>query len=350
MKRFWITGAAVAVLLLAAVVPSCRDADALSRQTVVTAIGVHRDGDRVTLSAQTVEGLKASASLSEQDKTATTVQTASGRSVTEALTVLGEQAGRTAYTLHNRLLLISEETCRSVPLSDWITADAFALSVPIAVCYGDPQTVLEAENGNDAIPSAHIVNLLREGERCGTSVLRTVLDVRRALSGMYDAVLPIVTVRDDRVITDGVALFRDGWMVGRLSSAQTAGLLLLGDELREWITVMDGVTYRVEQLRTHIRAEKTVQVILHGHLRAVEQQTDARPQKETVERLLRDTLQNTLHTLDELDCDPLGLSRRSVQVMPSLTWKTARSTLSERDKAVSVSLDFDRLVQGKGIQ
>lgn len=350
MKRFWITGAAVAALLLAAVVPSCRDTDALSRQTVVTAIGLHSDGERVTLSVQTVEGLKASASLSEQDKTATAVQTVSGRSVAEALTVLGEQTGRAAYTLHNRLVLISEDTCRTAPLSEWIGSDVLALSVPIAVCSGDPKAVLEAENGNDAIPSDHVVSLLREGEHCGVSAFRTVLDVRRALSGMYDAVLPILSVRDGRVMTDGVALFRDGWMVGRLSAAQTVGLLLLGDELREWVTVIDGVTYRLENVRTRIRAGDTVYVMLEGRVRAVEQKTDARPSEKAVEHLLRDRLQSTLRALDAVDCDPLGLSRRSVQVKPSLTWKTARSTLCERDKAVSVTLDFDGSAQRKGIQ
>ena len=95
MKRFWVMGLVVLLLIASGLIPGCRGKTAMSEQVAVTAIGLH-EAEGLVLSAQTVDSLKTAASLSEQDEAATTVYTAAGDSVALALETLLGKTGRQA--------------------------------------------------------------------------------------------------------------------------------------------------------------------------------------------------------------------------------------------------------------
>lgn len=338
-----------AVFLLTVLLTGCSADTALRDKIVVTGLGIHQKNGTCTLSVQAVESLKTAASLSEQDDTATAVYEASGDSVSVALQAFLNEAGRETYILQNRILVISTDRCEALSLFDsldyLIRNQEGRVLVPVVVCRGDPATLLGLSSGNDAIPAQYLVGMLEEGERWSLCIKRDLLDVQRSASGMFDAVLPIIRVSEDTPVPDGTALFRDGAFVGELTAPQTTGFLLLRDESDRALYTAEGVTYTLDSFNTKLTVQKDGQRFSYhfsvtGRVKVTEQQGDTTPNIAVVERFVKGCMEDTLRVLDETDCDPLGLARKTAQQYPAITQKTVRSQLKTCDKTVSVDLKF----------
>lgn len=338
-----------AAILLVALLTGCSTDTALRNEIVVTALGIHQKNGVCTLSVQSVESLKTAASLSEQDDVATAVYEASGESVSAALHAFLNEAGREAYILQNRILAVSVAQCEAVSLFD--SVDHLTRSgegrtlVPVVVCRGDPAELLGISSGNDAIPANYLVGMLKEGAEWGVCLRRDLLDVQRAASGMFDAALPILTVLDGTPAPDGTALFRDGAFVGELTETQTTGLLLLGDELRQLLYTANGVTYTLTSVKTKLTVTEDGQRFAYGfavtgQVQITERQGGGEPALVDVGTFVQACMDDALRVLNTVDCDPLGLARKTAQRYPRVTQETARSQLKTCDKTVSVELKF----------
>lgn len=343
MKRLF------ALLLSVPLLCGCNTQTALRGEIVVTALGIHNQDGACRLSVQAVEGLKTASSLSEQDDTATAVYEASGESVSAALHAFLNEAGRHAYILQNQIVAVSIAQCKAQSLFDsldyLIRSKEGRTLVPTVVCRGNPADLLGISSGNDAIPARYVVGMLTEGADWGVCVKRDLLDIQRAYSGMFDATLPIVTVSDGAPQPDGTALFRDGAFVGELTREQTTGLLLLGDEAPQLLYTESGVTYTLSSLKTKLTVQTDgqqfrYQFTVTGEVSVTERQGNAKPQKAAAERFVKGCMEDALRTLNETDCDPLGLARKTAQQYLTVTEKTVRSQLNSCDKTVSVTLKF----------
>lgn len=334
MKRFSVIGLLVLVLLLVCVWPGLRTESALRDRLVITAVGFHRTAEQYTVSVQGVEPLKTAASLSEQEEGATAVYSASAPSVPAALYGLTERASRRPFWRQNRLLILSEAFCRDMPLADGDSTDP---RLAVAVCRGDPKELLGIVSGNDAIAADEIQRLLTVGARQGQCLYRTFLDLERTRAAMWDAVLPILGVREGRPYYDGTALFDDGRLVGTLTHSQTTALCLLLNEAKTATLTVNGTLCELSrpkrQLRIHRDGERfTYRLAFTAHITADKEQAEA------VRAALQDTMTEVLRTLDTASCDALGLARLTATQYPSVTQKTVSSQLSSYEKTVTVDL------------
>ncbi len=341
MKRLCVLLLAISLLC------GCRADTALRGEIVVTALGIHQKNGVQVLSVQAVEGLKTASSLSEQEDIATAVYEASGESVSAALHAFLNEAGRHAYILQNQIVAVSIAQCKALSLFDsldyLIRNQEGRPLVPMVVFRGDPAELLGISSGNDAIPARYVVGMLEEGAAWGACVNRDLLDIQCASSGMFDVSLPIVAMSDGTPKPDGTALFQNGAFVGELTTDQTAGLLLLGDELRQLLYTERGVTYTLSSAKTKLTIQTDGQRFRYvfavtGQVRVTERLSGAEPQLSAVERFVQACMEDTLRVLDETDCDPLGLARKAAQQYPADTQKTVRSQLKHCDKTVLVQL------------
>ena len=343
MKRFSVIGLLTVLLTVVGLVPSCGSETALRDRIVVTALGLHGEAGTYTVSVQAIDSLKTASGLSEQSEAATAVYTASGGSLSAALDAFLEEAGRETYILQNRLITVSDALCRQTSLfdtMDYLIRHADSRSrVSVAVCRGDPVAILDSPSGNDAIPAYYPVGILQEGAANGQCVMSTLLDVRRAVSGMADITLPIFKVTNKRPVPDGTLLFRDGVAVGELNVRETKGLSLLMGQAETLLAVIDGVTYAVTS--PHVEVDVTENGTQHaytftvsGEAEAVETRNGASPDVTALTRYLTAIVTDTLRALDAFDCDALGLARLTAVRDRTVTQKTARSQLHTCEKAV----------------
>lgn len=270
-----------------AMLPSCREKSQINQRVVATAIGIDAgDGEECRLSIQAIEVLKTSGSLTEQEKNATSVYEIEGPSVASALKAFVAVSGRNTYILHNKIIALGMDQIQKQSLQSML--DYFIRNhegrpqVDMAVCRGSAKDLLEVPSESAAIPSEQIAQMLEEGNRWGFAVRTRMLDVERALSGMYDIGLPIITVEEENAVgndggeadaesgqksarLDGTALFRNGIYVGDLNQNATRGLLFARGDLDQCLYVLDlpedlgggRITLSVKNARTDIRITPT---------------------------------------------------------------------------------------------
>ena len=343
---------AVAVVCVA-VFPSFRKTPSISNRIVVTAIGLEKAGEVYHLSIQAVDALKTAGSLSEQSEKATAVYRAQGESVAQALQSFLNETGRSTYILHNRIIALGLSQCRDTPLEEQLDYFIRNLegrsSVLPVVCRCDPAELLSIDSGNDAIPAEYVAQLLEEGARCGLAVSARMLDVQRTMSGMYDAVLPIVDVENGVPRLDGTALFREGVLVGELSAEQTTALLLAKDRVEECLIVRDGVTFRLQETDTRLKIDRNEDVFSYvfsvsGTMDIVE--VDSPVSKEERQRLTEELSRYITQTVRETmivvvrvyGCDPLGLSRQTAKQYRTVTQQQALQRLNDGNIEVQTTI------------
>ncbi|HIW74170.1 MAG TPA: hypothetical protein H9684_07580, partial [Firmicutes bacterium] len=212
--------------------------------------------------------------------------------------------------------------------------------VYLAVSRGSPDEVLGIRTSSYTIPSEYLVTLLREGQRWGYSAGTTLLDAERAISGMFDAYLPIVRVEGEgenaAIQMDGTAVFREGEFVGELNAQETRGLLFVQNAMeRGAVTVRreDGASTTLELQKTHTkitveRTGDTAAFTIRVSARAeIAEETDGNGlgegRLEEINRLLAQTIENEVRsavekTVMEYGCDIFGFGRRIMQKEPGL--------------------------------
>lgn len=170
-----------------------------------------------------------------------------GRSIAGSMQAFATQTGRGAYILHNKVVALGMEAAKTVPLPrllDFFMRDHESRpTVNVVICRGKAEELVGMPSASYAIPAEQLANLLTEGERQGGCVRSTLLEVERALSGMADAVLPIVRVEGEEekamAVLDGAALFRNGVWVGELDASAIRGYLFIRNRLDSCIYVLD---------------------------------------------------------------------------------------------------------------
>ncbi len=325
---------AIGVLLSAAVILCFlhyRDTETVSNQIVVTAMGIEQAGETIALSVQAIDSLKTSASLSEQSESATGLYETTAPSVSAALQEFLNESGRGTYILHNKLIVIGEETAKSGSLYD--TLDFFLRNlechalVDVVICRDDPQSLLTIQSENDAIEAEYVAQMLREGERLGMVVPSRLLDVQQTASKQYDVAIPILRVENGTPRLDGTALFRDGYAVGELTADETTALLYAADAIRSCMHTVKGVTFRVSSLSTTLSFEDGGRCVV-----------DIRGKAEMRESHLGVTRREREESLKQLE---RGLARRITDVLEKITHDYQSDPLALKRQAACSKCAFD---------
>ena len=343
-----------AAMLLLVVLCGCRPQPAVSEQVIVTGIGIDRRDGRYVLSIQAIEALKTSGSLSEQNYTATAVYTAEGASVTEALQAFLNETGKSTYILQNQILVISMAQCREESL--FTTLDYFVRNqegralVDLVVCRDDPAALLDVTTGSDAIPAEYVSQLLEEGNRWGRSARARLLDAERASSGMYDAALPILDVKDGTPTLAGTALFREGMLTGELTVTQTTGLLLADGEAEQCLYTVGDTAVQCEEICSELMIMPNgvgwkYRFTVGATVRIVEE-GETLPDRQTLLRQLEEKMEadvvEAMTMMAEYRVDPLGLARRTAAKYRSsgATQEAVRTVLPQSECTVIVNLSM----------
>ena len=334
------------LIIAIALLPSCREKTQINNRMVVTAIGIDEKEEGCGISIQAIEVLKTSGSLTEQEKNATSVYTAEGQSVAGALKAFVADSGRSTYILHNKVIALGLSQIEKTPLETLL--DYFIRNhegrplVDMVVCRGEASKLLEVPSESAAIPAEHLARLLEEGYEWGYAVRTRLLDVERALSGMYDASIPIVRVEGEeeemRIHLDGTALFRYGAFAGELDESETRGLLYARGDFRKGLYVLpaagrpegERLTLSVQNASTKVEVEpqgdtahyrfritceaEILEEFLTGHLT-----TDEIHQAERqLAGVIREETERALAVSTGYGCDAAGLGRLTQKRYPSL--------------------------------
>ena len=374
----------LALALGMALLPSCRDKSQINNKVVVTAVGVDAGEDgECHLSIQAIETLKTSGSLTQQEDNATSVYESDGPSVAGALKSFVTTTGRNAYILHNRVIAVGMEQLQSQPLLSLI--DYFIRNhegrplVDMVVCRGKAAELLNIPSKSYTIPAEHLSMLLNEGEKWGYVARADLLDVERAVSGMFDATLPIVNVKSEgegeekkqTVLMDGTAVFRNGHLAGELDEAATRGLLFGRGDIDQCLYVLemvrqdgteDRLTVEIHGSDTQIDVQRqgnaalfTIRISCRAEI-----SEEYRPEnwalhnlpaiEEALSRMIEQDVRAMLDaTIMDMGCDVLGLCRLLQKREPRVI-RGFESQWPERLRECEIRVEADARINNVGVE
>lgn len=372
--KIWAVIIALAIGM--ALLPDFRSKSEVTSRVVVTAVGIDfMDNEKYAMAVQAIETMKTSGSLSEQEDNATKVYEIEGRSVAGAIQAFATENGRDTYILHNRLIALGMELISERELS--LVLDYFMRNhesrplVDMVVCRGKAAEVLQVPSASYPIPAEQVEKLLEEGQRWGTVAHTTLLDVERAMSGMWDAIMPIIKVDDSgeepRLMTDGTAVFQGGTLAGELDENGTRGLLFAMDRIKECLYVLkmdDGrsVTAEIHKSNTKIKLEKDgnggisyafsidcrAEITEEYGEEALNTEQLAQLNSLLTQAIKADAEYALEQTMHQFGCDPLGLRRMVMKKYPDAI-RGQEDEWEQQLRSCTFTVDVDAYVDRSGM-
>lgn len=237
--------AAAATALLLLISSGCYDIVELDTISIVTGVGIDRDEKpgliRLTVQvgkAETVGG--GGETGKEISEKAYLVLDATDRSIVGALDSLRQDNSRTLFLHHNQLIIFGESHAK-----DGIADDIDALmryhqshmNVYMLVAEGNAREVLDTEMELEKIPSVGIDRMIKNKMEISKVYSVSLLElVSKLIDKSSAAAVPIIkSIKEkdlSRLSMQGLAVFKNGRMVGKLSENQTNGYAWMLGEIK----------------------------------------------------------------------------------------------------------------------
>ena len=211
----------------------------LSNRVVLQGIGVDYEDGTYMLTIQVFNLSQAGPSGAESSKNVTTVYTASGKTISEAVNGIRQFVGKNPMYSHNRILIVSEAAVNSGlrEILDYFIRDySTRPSIDFAVTKGKASDIMNADFGDATIPAEEIARLLEAQSK--KARIQVINIVNRYLSPGIDPIAPNLETVDNEpkdatsVQVSGVAVMQDDRICGYLDGMQAQMLLLLDGNIK----------------------------------------------------------------------------------------------------------------------
>lgn len=246
-----------AAILLLLTLTGCKNGGDSGREIrdrlIVQGIGVDRDGDGYRLTLQAFNTAVAGGQDDGMSGNVTKVYETSGATIADAMRNITLTAGRRPLYSHNWIIVFGEDVAReglNETLDFFVRDYATRSTVDLAVARGKAADIIKSPFNGSSIPAREIQMALKMGTVNAKTLQLPLHDAVTLMEDKTsDVYLPLLKpVKDkaqnmDTVLTDGLAIFRDGKYVGDLDALETRGLLFLTDQIKSGDLVTQGEAF-----------------------------------------------------------------------------------------------------------
>lgn len=250
--------AGCAVLLLLCGLAGCTDSYGndgreIRDRLIVQGIGVDRAADGYRLTLQAFNTAVAGGQDNGMSGNVTKVYETSGATIADAMRNITLTSGRRPLYSHNWIIVFGEDVAReglNDTLDFFVRDYATRATVDLAVARGDAAEIIKSPFNGSSIPAREIHMGLTMGQ---VNAKTLQLPLHKAVTLLEDKTsdvyLPLLKPEVDEaqdmdtVLTDGLAIFREGKYVGELDATQTRSLLFLTDQIESGDLVVEGDSF-----------------------------------------------------------------------------------------------------------
>lgn len=255
MKRIF---AVCAVLLLALSLTGCDneygdDGREIRDRLIVQGIGVDRTADGYLLTLQAFNTAVAGGQDDGMSGNVTKIYESAGATIADAMRNVTLTTGRRPLYSHNWVIVFGADAAReglNETLDFFVRDYATRSTVDLAVARGQAAEIIKSPFNGSSIPAREIQMALKMGQVNAKTLQLPLHEAVTLLEDKTsDVYLPLLKpVKDeakelDTVLTDGLAVFREGKYVGDLSAEETRSLLFLTDQVESGDLVAEGETF-----------------------------------------------------------------------------------------------------------
>lgn len=237
--------AAVALLFpsILMILSGCWDKDELDSLFIVTAISVDKSESSdlldITLQIGKTEPSKGGGGekSDSQDKSSILIKD-SGKTVTEGIMKLNKSSSRSLFFQHNQAILLGSSLAEDGikdKMDMFFRNNQNRMEVPILVAGERADKVLSIKMEQEKSPGIYLSRVMQDlNDISPYYMIRTIDFLSRLREETSAAAVPVVVVvsegEKETLMIDGMAIFKNGRMIGKISSEETMGFLFaMGD-------------------------------------------------------------------------------------------------------------------------
>lgn len=249
MKKTIIRFLGAPVIFLVLLMLGWWDHKEINEISIVTGMGIdaaQTEGEiRVTLqSGKTTNGSSDQSGTSKENKAL--VMEASGKSVTSVLEMFRTKNSRVPFLHHNQVIIFGEELARKgirEYLDVFMREYEMRMEIWVMVCEGEARDILSAPVEPENISGLVLTRMMQNEVGLARSRSASLLQyISCELDKTTSPVMPIIRMEEEdekkKLVLSGMAVFKEGKMIGRLSQEEIEGYVwLMGDAQERTIEI-----------------------------------------------------------------------------------------------------------------
>lgn len=296
-----------------------------------------------------------------------------GKNMNIIIREMQNKMSRRIYVAHNQVIIFGEDLAkRGVRdnLDFFARAAEARMTTHVFVARGEGEDILKVKPSFEKLPSTELISILRSEKLTSDAPIVTEFEfASRIISKTTSAVAPIVTVNnegeEERLKTEGCAVFKESKMVGELSNDETNGMLFVNGKVKTAIISVEalGSTAAMEirkaksKLKPEISKDGSIKITVEiseivglGDQTGAVNLSDAENSKSLHEATKRETeriVWEAINKSKKLNADVFGFGDAIGRKYPK-EWKELEKKWGEKYKDVKVEVNVKVKGDGSG--
>lgn len=243
LKKFKIS---LCLILIIFVLTGCYDrgsSNSLGKMSIVQGVGIDLIDSDTKVSLQYLDLNKGANSVDSLNGNITANATGTSQSIADAMATTSRALSQEIFLGQNKLIVFGFDYAQNdleKGLDYLLRSVASRPDVAVALSSDEAEKIITNKNESVRVPVENVFDLLQLGEKNGLGAVVTVNDLLNLYSDLTsDMYLPMLTVKDDTVICDGIAVFSDCQYKSTLKNEQCFGFLFVENKIEGGTIVVD---------------------------------------------------------------------------------------------------------------
>ena len=236
-----------------------------------------------------------------------------GKTIEAAIQNASLSFNKDLYFINLNILLISKDAANNklASILDYVSRDNnFSFNFNIALC-DNPKEAIENIMQKEEIFGKYLSTLLKNTD---SNTINIKLDnlLNNYLNENYDIILPIINIKEDTIIIDKAAIFKDNIIIDTLDEESLAIYnILLNNHRDYYLEIESDIVFKTSYYQTSIYFKNNTLYIMPTLTGTFLESISHDPDKivDKVNIKFNNEIENFINNLISLESDPLGLKR-----------------------------------------
>lgn len=241
LKKIRIIAVAFAIMLTFS---GCQKFTGISEMTIAQGVGIDRINGDTVLSVEYLDLSEGTGTTDTLGEDITSLVTVSGDNISYAIAKASSSVSGPIYFGQNRMIVFGEDYCKKDLTKgvDYVLRGVDSrVDVSVAMSENSAKSMLKTSQNKSKVPVQSLYETVMSGAKNSLSINVYANDLLNISSSKTsDLFLPILKEKDKGVLADGIAVFSNEKLVGKLDEKQTMAFIIIRNQCEGGlITVKD---------------------------------------------------------------------------------------------------------------
>lgn len=207
----------------------------LSEMTISQGLAIDKDKDEISLTIQYLDLENGTGTTDALGSKMSSIVQAKDRSISRAVTKASASLSSPLYFGQNRVIVFGNDYCKNdlgIGVDYILRGVDSRVDMLLAMSDTTGDEIIKSTQGKARVPAQDVYKTLKSGEHTGISRAVSVNDLLNLYTTENcDIYLPILTMERKKATCNGIAIFSDGSLAGKIDEINTIGFLTVQNKL-----------------------------------------------------------------------------------------------------------------------